>query len=151
MQHHLSFFTEYYQFYIQDSQTISATDDASFWNNEAGENRLAVLNGLLGVTVAKYAEIKVNVSFLDEKPTQDTDAEHIVEASIKINSGILEVRNCTNFDLELAQNLEKGTYRVRISSFKISTVVNDEGEDFYNVEIWKSRAAKTKVLKKYKI
>jgi hypothetical protein len=151
MQHHLSFFTEYYQFYIQDSQTTSATDDAKFWNDEAGENRLAVLEGLLGVTVGKYAEIKVNVLVLDEKPLLNDDAEHVVEASLNLPSGILQVKCCTNFETQLELNLKKGTYKIRISSFKLSTIANDEGDDFYVVEVWRGRAAKTKILKKYKI
>ena len=147
----LSFFTEYYQFYILDSETKSTTDDANFWNETAGENRLAAVDGLLGVTVGKYAEIKVNVSVLEQKPVQLADAEHIVETSLQVPSGVLRVKCCTNYETQLELNLEKGCYKVRISSFKLSTIVSDAGDDYYVVEIWKSRQAKTKVLKKYKL
>ena len=58
-QHKLSFFTEYYQFYILDSESEGKTDAPDFWNDEAGTRRLAIGEGLRGVTVAKYAEIKV--------------------------------------------------------------------------------------------
>jgi hypothetical protein len=150
-QHHLSFFTEYYQFYIQDSQTTSATGDTNFWNAEADKNRLAVVEGLLGVTVGKYAEIKVEVRVLTSKPMDHDYPDHVVEASLNLPSGILQVKCCTNFDTQLELHLEKGCYRVRVSSFKLYTIKGDEGDDSYIVEIWKSRAAKTKVLTKYKI
>jgi hypothetical protein len=149
-QHHqLSFFTEYYQFYIQDSQTTSQTDDANFWNTASETLRLAVVEGLLGVTVAQYAEIKVEVRVLDSAPAL-TAADHIVEASLRLNSGVLEVKNCTNFETQLELLLPKGAYKIRVSSYQLATVVNDaEGNDYYIVEIWKGRFAKPKVLKKW--
>jgi hypothetical protein len=148
-QHKLSFFTEYYQFYILDSETKTQTDAPDFWNDEAGQRKLAIGEGLLGVTVAKYAEIKVEVRVLSSEPTKDADADHIVETSLNLPSGLLQIKDCTNYDTELELNLEKGTYRVRISSFKLWTVENDKGDDYYVVEIWKSAFAETVILKEY--
>ncbi len=148
--HNLTFFTEYYQFYILDSETKSQTDDANFWNDEAGKLRLAVLEGLLGVTVGKYAEINVEVRVLEEKPSIFDYPDHVVEASLRLPSGILQIKDCTGYDTELELKLEKGCYRVRISSFKLYTIQNDSGDDHYLVEIWKSRFAKPKVLVDYK-
>ena len=142
----LNFFTQYYQFYVFDSQTTSQTDDAGFWNDEAGKNRVAVLEGLLGVTVGKYATIDVEVQILTEKPSLITDAEHVVETSLRVPSGVLQVKDCTNYETQLELNLEKGCYRVRISSFKLSSIVSDQGDDYYTVQIWKSRFTKTKLL-----
>jgi hypothetical protein len=145
--HDLSFFTEYYQFYILDSETKAQTDAADFWNDEAGQRKLAIGEGLLGVTVAKYAEIKVEVRVLSAEPTEDADADHIVETSLNLPSGLLQVKDCTNYDTELELNLEKGTYRVRISSFKLWTVENDKGDDYYVVEIWRYAFVETEVLR----
>jgi hypothetical protein len=147
--HDLSFFTEYYQFYILDSETKAQTDAADFWNDEAGQRKLAIGEGLLGVTVAKYAEIKVEVRVLSAEPTEDADADHIVETSLNLPSGLLQVKDCTSYDTVLELNLEKRTYRVRISSFKLWTVENDKGDDYYVVEIWKSAFAETVILKEY--
>jgi hypothetical protein len=147
---HLSFFTEYYQFYILDSETKAQTDATDFWNDEAGQRKLAIGEGLLGVTVAKYAEIKVEVRFLSAEPTEDAYADHIVETSLNLPSGLLQVKDCTSYDTILEINLEKGTYRIRISSFKLWTVENDKGDDYYVVEIWKSGFAETKILKEWK-
>ena len=148
-QHHLSFFTEYYQFYILDSASEGKTDAPDFWNDEAGTRKLAIGEGILGVTVAKYAEIKVEVRVLSAEPSEDADADHIVETSLNLSSGILQIKNCTNYDTILALNLAKGTYRIRISSFKLWTVKGDEGDDYYVVEIWECALAETVILKEY--
>ncbi len=148
-QHNLSFFTEYYQFYILDSETKAQTDTPDFWNDEAGKRKLAIGEGLLGVTVAKYAEIKVDVRVLSSEPTEDSYADHIVETSLNLPSGVLQIKDCTSYDTVLELNLEKENYRIRISSFKLWTVENDKGDDYYVVEIWKSEVAETVILKEY--
>ena len=148
-QHNLSFFTEYYQFYILDAETKAQTDALDFWNAEADKRKLAIDEGLLGVTVARYAEIKVEVKVLSAEPSEDAEADRIVETSLNLPSGFLRVQNCTNFDTQLELNLAKGTYRIRISSFNLWTVKGDEGEDFYIVEIWESALAETIILKEW--
>jgi hypothetical protein len=149
-QHKLSFFTEYYQFYILDSETKASTDAPDFWNDEAGQRKLAIGEGLLGVTVAKYAEIKVEVRILSSEPIEDAEADHIVETSLNLPSGLLQIKDCTNYDTVLELNLEKGQYRIRISSFKLWTVENDKGDDYYVVEIWKNEFVETVILKEWK-
>ena len=148
--HDLSFYTEYHQFYVLDAETKSTTDADDFWNADADNRRLAIGEGLLGVTVAKYAEIQVEVWVLDEKTVLNEKADHIVEASMRLPSGILQVKNCTGYETQLELPLEKDTYRIRISSFKLNTVNNDVGEDYYSIEIWKSRFAKPKIIKAWK-
>jgi hypothetical protein len=65
-------------------------------------------------------------------------------------SGVLEVQSCTDSETQLTLNLDKDTYRVRVTSHRLYTVVGDVGEDFYEVEIWKERFAKPKILREYK-
>ncbi|MFM2267035.1 MAG: hypothetical protein RL757_476 [Bacteroidota bacterium] len=148
--HELFFFTEYYQFYICDAATKGETDAPDFWNNDSNKRRLAIGEGILGVTVAKYDKIKVTLNVLEAKPLENKNADHSVEVSLRLDSGILKVRDCTAFDEILTLSLEKGTYRIRIDSFELQKVVNDEGDDYYVVQIWKSRFAKPKILKEFK-
>ena len=148
--YNLNFFTEYYQFYLIDTATIASLYDADFWNDEAGDRRLAIGVGLLGVTVGKYAKIKVKVKVLKNKPKVHPNAEHIVETSMNLSSGILQVKDCTAYDTVLELNLERTVYRIRISSFKLSSIVNDKGADNYTVEVWKRAFSETKVLKLWK-
>jgi hypothetical protein len=145
----LDFFSEYYQFYILDSKTTAATDAPDFWCADAEPRRLAIGEGLLGVTIGTYGNVKGELRILTQKPELDTSADHVVEVSMRLPSGVLEVRDCTGYEIQLAIPLPKTTYRIRISSHNLGSIENDEGKDFYIVEIWKSRFAKPMILKAF--
>ena len=144
-----AFFTAYYQFYILDAETKSQTDSDDFWNEEADYLRLATEEGLLGVTTATYGEISGDFRFPEGEPTVDDAADHIVEASLNVPSGKLEVKNCTDFETKLTFDLDKGTYRVRVSSFKLDTANDELQQDKYVVDIWKSAFSEPKLIKEY--
>jgi hypothetical protein len=146
----LSFFTEYYQFYILDADTKAATDAVDFWNDTADKNRIAIGDGLLGVTVAKYAEIKVEIRICDTKPAIDEIADHVVDTPLYLSSGKIEIRSCTGFDLKFEKELEIGDYTVRVASYNLNAVVNDKGDDYYVVEVWKSEETEVSLLKEWK-
>jgi hypothetical protein len=134
----LSFSTEYYQFYVLDSLSEGKTDAPDFWCAAADERRLAIGEGILGITIGTYGTVCSKIQVLESKPKMDLKAEHIIEASLFVKSGLLEVRNCTNYDLQLAIPLEKENYRIRISSYLISTVLSESPRDHYRVQLWKS-------------
>jgi hypothetical protein len=46
--------------------------------------------------------------------------------------------------------LEKTSHLIRISSYNLGSVKNDEGDDYYAVEIWESEDKETKILKEWK-
>lgn len=144
-----AFFTEYYQFYILDAETTAQTDSDDFWNEEAEYYRLAIEEGLLGVTTATYGEISGDFRFLDEEPALDDSADHIVEASLNLASGKLEVKNCTSFETKFTFDLDKGEYRVRVSSFNLDTANDELQQDKYVVDIWKSAFSAPKLIKEY--
>jgi hypothetical protein len=143
----LHFSTEYYQFYILDSKTKAQTDADDFWCPDADKRRLAIGEGLLGVTIGTYGNVKGELRILTQKPELDRSADHVVEVSMRLPSGLLEVRDCTGYEIQLTIPLPKTTYRLRISSHNLSSIENDAGKDFYIVEIWKSRFAKPLILK----
>jgi hypothetical protein len=147
--HELKFSSEYYQFYILDSQSEGKTDAPDFWCDIAGERRLAIGEGILGVTIATYGNVNAEIRILEKKPRENKDANHIIEASIHFISGKLEIRDCTGYEVQSEIHLDKTDYRIRISSFGLETVKNDEGKDFYEIEIWKSKFEQPKLIRKY--
>lgn len=147
----LNFSTEYYQFYILDSKTKATTDADDFWCPDADKRRLAIGEGLLGVTIATYGNVNGELRILTQKPELDKSADHVVEASVRFLSGLLEVKNCTGYETQLAIPLSITTYRIRISSYNLGSVEGDEGDDYYIVEIWKSQFAKSSILKVYTV
>jgi hypothetical protein len=147
----LKFFTEYYQFYLSDKDSKSQTDSDNFWTPQASADRMAVETGLLGISVGKYAEIDVEINILETQNNErDFDEfEHIVEASIDVPSGVLLVKDCTGFEVQLALQLAPQTYAVRCYSAKLSSIENDVGDDFYVIEIWASDKIGRKVLRRF--
>jgi hypothetical protein len=152
----LDFSSEYYQFYILDAETKGQTDADDFWCPDADKRRLAIGEGLLGVTTTTYGDVTGRLSILFNKPKDFIiDARHIVEASIRIPSGLLQIKNCTSYHTQLELPVEKGTYRVRITTQKIVHAAWVEGKsveefvDDYVIEMWKSRFAKPKILKAF--
>ncbi len=143
----LNFSTEYYQFYILYSKTTVTTDADDYWCPDADKRRLASGEGLLGVTIATYGNVKGELQILTQKTELDKSADHVVEASIRLSSGLLEVKNCTGYETQLTIPLSKTTYRIRISSYNLGSVEGDEGNDFYTIEMWKNRYAKPQISK----
>jgi hypothetical protein len=149
--YNLKFFTEYYQFYIQDATTKASTDSDIFWTAQASEDKMAAEEGLLGISVAKYAEINVQVNVHQQQKNIFSleDYDHIVEASIDVPSGSLQILNCTGMEKQLELTVAPGTYTVRSSSANLKAVQGDEGNDFYVIDIYPSYKKERTVLKKY--
>jgi uncharacterized damage-inducible protein DinB len=148
--HSLHFFTEYYQFYVVDKSSPYKTDSDRFWTTEANEDRMAVEENLLGISVAKYAKIDVTVNLHDTKPKDNFESyDHIVEASIALPTGVLQIKNCTDNEIQLELRLTPGIYTVRSCSAQLSTVEGDEGNDFYVLDIYPSDTRERTVLKKF--
>lgn len=149
----LNFSTEYYQFYLLDSKTKAKTDADDFWCLDADKRRLAIGEGLLGVTITTYGDVVMTLRILLGKPQVLVDATHVVEASIRMPSGILQIKNCTAYATQFELPIEKGTYRVRVTTQKIiySSFVNgktvDDLVDDYIIDMWKSNFTKPKILK----
>lgn len=84
---------------------------------------------------------------------EDPNADHIVEASIQIKSGILEIQNCPLSTVIHTVALENGNYRVRVSSYNLDEAhqgIDDQIPiDRYRIEIWKESFSARRVLKQW--
>ncbi|QHS57691.1 hypothetical protein GWR56_19870 [Mucilaginibacter sp. 14171R-50] len=153
MKHQIDFYTSYNQFYITDKDAGGATNSDKFWTTEAFTERLAVEDGILGVGVECYGPVKGEVYLLNS--SNDTtildEYDHIVEAGIEIKSGVIQIMDCPNSNVELELRVEIGLYRVRIYSCNLASVDGDEGEDYYKIEIWPDAKMERKVLKQYSV
>ena len=151
MQYPLDFYTSHNQFYIQDGHSSGETDSNTFWTESAYNDRLAVEEGILGVGTECYGPVKGEIIILD-KENKDfvIDAyDHIVEAGLKIPSGIIQVIDCPTSTVSITINIEPGSYKARIYSSNLVSVNGDDGDDFYKIEIWPSLEMDRIVLKRY--
>jgi len=153
MHYSLNFYTSYNQFYLYDKHSVGATDSNNFWTQEAFEQRLAIEEGIIGVGTECYGPVKGELTVL-AAPNNNFDPElydHIVEGSIEIRSGVLQVLECPSSTVELEVAVEPGTYRIRAYSSNLQSVEGDEGDDYYIIEIWRAPFNTRTVLKQYLI
>jgi hypothetical protein len=145
------FDTSYHQFYILDRDSPHDTDSDTFWTEESHQDGLAIGTNILGVSTGCYGDVKSIIKLLEIEPVVELDKyDRIVEASISITSGILQIIPCVSSDeAELELKLPIGEYCVRINSGDLASVVGDNGDDFYLVQIWPSEKCDRRVLKRY--
>lgn len=152
MKFNLNFTTDYGQFYLNDKEPNGETNSDYFWTDKAFEDKLAVEDGILGIAIGNQEGI-VNCEFeiLQTKSTiTDFDnCDHIVEGSLKIHSGELQIIDCPFSSIELETKIENGEYRVRIYSYNLESAETEEPKDFYKIEMWKEKFKERTLLKKY--
>jgi hypothetical protein len=150
----LDFHTDYNQFYLFDKGSPGQTDSFDFWTKDAFDGRLAVEKGVLGIGTQTRGHIRGELFILDsEKHKADCiKFDHVVEGSIEIKSGILQILDCPNSTIELEITLNPGTYRVRIYSANLRVADGDEveGTDRYEIDIWPALYTSRKVIKQFK-
>jgi hypothetical protein len=148
----LAFYTSYNQFYVTDKDSDGNTS-TNFWTQEAHDSHLAVSNGIIGVSMESYANARCQIKILKSKPIilDFNKYDHIVEAGLQINSGILQILNCPNSNVEFESDLPVGNYRVRVSSKGLTGISSDvsnlDKDDSYVIEIWPDNSLKKQVLK----
>jgi len=151
MKYPLEFYTSHSQFYIYDKDSPAEIGSDKFWTQEAFDDRLAIEEGILGVGTECYGPIKAELILLDTRNDSINliDYDHIVEAGVEIKSGVIQILDCPNSNVELELSVDPGLYRARIYSSNLASVEGDEGDDFYKIEIWPDNEIERKVLKRY--
>ena len=145
----LDFYTSYHQFFLIDKNAI-VENSQEMWSGDAFTDRLAVLPGWLSIGTGCYGPVKGVMRIHDQKPDLKNinDFDHIVEGSIKISSGVIELIPCTANAAECSINVKPDNYRVRICSAGLDTVEGDEGDDYYEVDIWPDSFKAREVIKR---
>ena len=153
MKYKLEFSTQYKQFYLCDKESFKRTESSEFWTIDAHNDRLAIGEGILGIGTQCYGPVKGEMDILDRiNITFDSTLfDHIVEGGIEIKSGILEVLDCPNSNVELTILLKPGSYCVRVYSSNLESVDGDAGNDYYKIEVWPEQQASMErnVLKRF--
>ena len=154
MKYNFNFYTAYHQFYISDSKSLKETNSKDFWDKEAYKDRLASNKDVVAILTKSYGNIKGELEVLDkEKAITNFDLyDHIVEVGIEIKSGKLQILDCPNSNMEEEVTLIPGIYRIRVYSQNLDVLDGEdeeEGNDFYRIEIWKDKNKDKKILKRY--
>ena len=106
------------------------------------EKSLGVGNQMLVINTARYASVHVNLILYKSEPKLNLEeAEKINECSLLITS-TLKLGSEVSGDWT-SYEIEKGIYRVRILYKNLSSVFGDEGNDSYEIEMWKDDEIRT--------
>jgi len=146
--HRLEIFADYFQFYVQDSTSI--TDVAALWS-EADGPMLALGPDLIAVGTVRNMLVPVEIEILSAEPDTDLDTwDHVVDCGLSAPSGVLIVIGCTE-DLDTATRLPvpPGDYAARLSYGGLDTRSEDglDGDDRYRVQLWPGAVRPITVLK----
>lgn len=147
------FYTSHHQFYLADKLSNVRTDSESFWTEQAYNIRLASEKGVLGVLTESYGTAMGEIIVLDHPDSENNfnSYDHVVEGYIEIKSGELLILDCPNLGIENELKVIAGGYRVRIYSSNFSSVIDEDGEDYYKLVIWQSDIKGRKVLKPFNV
>lgn len=95
-------------------------------------------------------EVPVEISIWDIEPQVNYDEwQHVVEAPL-VTTGRIEVDECTG-GTQAGFSVEPGDYMVRALYRGLDKLSEDglEGEDFYEIQIWKSQCAGLRVVRRW--
>ena len=145
----LSLFADYFQFYVQDE---AATGDLSqAWNKEATERLLAVAPATIGIGTVRNTNVPVTLEIRADEPDDDSaEWDHVVEASLDVESGRIVVAGCTDYFPDATRiEVAPGSYRVRASYGALNTLSEDalSGDDRYRLQLWPATAINVRILK----
>ena len=146
-------FADYHQFYLQDDN-ISFGDLSQAWTDEATDRLLAVAPHVIGVGTVRNMTVPVSVVIHEAGPEIDPDAwDHIVTASLQIDTGKIVVAGCTDYYPDAARiEVKPGIYEAVICYANLDSLSPDglEGKDEYHIHLFPGSAIPPAIIKKRK-
>ena len=143
-------FADYKQFYVQDAGIDPPAPED--WTDDDIANRSKVAENVVVVCPLRNVTVPVDVVLHDsEPPPGNLNPDHVVECSLALPTGRLQVHECTGGEV-LNWELPPGTYCVRLSYFGLATIASNglEGGDFYVVELWQGPSGVLSVRKSWR-
>jgi hypothetical protein len=140
-------FADYYQFYLWDpAKSPEAPTD---YAQQDTDRRIKTGRHVVVVLPERNMSVPVEIEILDAEPAFEAeDWDHIAEASLHLESGQLQVHQCTLgpvADFEV----DPGWYRVRSFHGGLGTVQGLEGDDHYRVVLWPAPPSDVRVIKQW--
>ncbi len=145
----LTIFADYYQFYVADQAKTTFPED---WIDEDVTNRAKIEDGVVVICPVRNMEVPVEVEIWNSEPHIAWGRwQHIIEAPL-VTSGIIKIDECTG-EPQAHFSVEPGIYTVRALFRGLDTLSDDglDGQDFYEIQIWKAYYPGLRVLKQFTI
>ena len=153
MKAHVKPYAGYRQFHLSSDPSKGDVGADTFWTEDAFRDRLAVGPCTVAMGTDTYGRVPVDLEILDGPSTQSPDGwDHVVEASIDVSSGRLEVSGCPDPEPLHSLEVKPGVYVVRVFSRGLSPDADDGGQyngDEYLVQFWLGTARQRTVMKRF--
>lgn len=149
MQKRYEIFADYHQFYLWDHGEMP--DAALDYTEEDLQLRVKTAPFLVVIQPERNMSVPVELDILDGPPDEALGLwDHVVEASLDLPSGRLEIHECTGGSIDIL-SVAPGTYRVRACFGGLTTLTDDrlDGEDHYRLVLWPAPAAPLAVIKQF--
>lgn len=141
-------FADYHQFYLwdRDVEPMAPVD----YDDVDVQRRLKVGPNVVIVQPLRNTTVPVTLEIHEAEPEFDPHKwDHIVEGSLQLPTGNLQVHECTGgpvADVSLAP----GSYRVRAFFGGLCSVDGLDGDDHYKVVVWPSIESDVRVIKEWR-
>jgi hypothetical protein len=145
----LTIFADYHQFYVWDSET-SGRHAPEEWTDQDIEDRAKFAAGVVVICPVRNMNVSVEVGIWDSEPQAIFDQwQHAVEAPLT-TTGRIEIDECTG-ESQAGFDVPPGDYKVRALYRGLDTLSEDglEGNDFYEIQIWKSPCTSLRVIRRW--
>jgi hypothetical protein len=153
----LKLFADYHQVSVFDEG--SATDLGEAWTDQAFSDRLAVGVDAVAVGTEVNVYVLVSVEVLTSRPPDDdTSFDHVVEASLRSDSGRLVVMGCTDYEPEAARfDVPTGWLRLRVAksnldqayALDIDSAKVPETMERIRIQVWPAEPVESVVVKRW--
>ena len=142
-------YADYNQVYVQDSNAPGNTGDPAFWTERAFSDKLAFVDGIIGIGTVTYGDVRVRSEVHDSAPQFDLALwDHVTEASLDVRGRTIRITGCLDPEGENFA-VRPGSYRVRCCHSSLAAAVEEEGMDWYLVQIWPASHSAAVVLKRW--
>ena len=141
-------YSEYGQFQVGDRNSPLEFE----WDLGAEERHMAVARDVVSIaTSTMFGDVDVRLEvWAAEPPREFASADHVVEASIYIPSGLVSVTSVSS-DIKLDARLAPGWFRIRASGSNLASgaggVAVDHGDDRYLAQVWPDTEREPSILK----
>ncbi|MEP2238365.1 MAG: hypothetical protein ABJI22_08400 [Maribacter sp.] len=141
-EYQLEIFADYFQFHLHDEDMNPNFGNA--WDQFSVDNFLAYTSDGIGIGTVRNMEVPVTLKIYESEPRFKENLKQVFqinEADLSIISGKLVVIGCTEYFPDAKRIvIDNGIYRVRVYYSNLDKRSEDglEGEDYYQLDIWKT-------------
>ena len=143
-------FADYHQFYVQDGAVNPPAPED--WTDTDVAHRAKAAANVVVVCPVRNMTVPVQVELHDVAPQlQNRAADHVVECSLALPSGHLQVHESTGGAV-LNWQIEPGQYEVAVLYSRLDSLSADglAGDDHYQVLLWRGAERPLRVLRKWR-